>query len=64
MENRNKELVKRPIPGPDERPDLYDYYDGTDRPEGYKTGIEIPAHIQKALDERKAELQQADKTAD
>lgn len=41
-------------PTPEERPDLYDYYDGRDLPAGYKTGIKTPDYIQKIIDERRA----------
>ncbi|SDH26809.1 hypothetical protein [Nitrosomonas sp. Nm132] len=58
MEKHNEVNVKKPIPGPDERPDLYDAYDGIDRPEGYKTGVEMPDYIQKMIEERKAKQQQ------
>ena len=43
-------------PTPEERPDLYDYYDYRDLPEGYQTGIATPPRIQKLIDERKAKL--------
>lgn len=48
---------KKPIPGPDERPDLYDAYDGIDRPEDWKNPVALPDHLQKMLDDRKAKLQ-------
>lgn len=44
--------TKKPILTPEERPDLYDYYDGIERPEGYQTGVRIPDWIQKLIDER------------
>jgi hypothetical protein len=56
MENK----PKKPVPTPEERPDLYDYYDGIDRPEGYQTGVWIPDRIQKLIDERQRALGAAD----
>ena len=41
-----------PIPSPEERPDLYDAFDGIDRPEGWKNTISTPDHIQRLLDVR------------
>ena len=45
-----------PIPTPQERPDLYDDYDGL--PEGRKSDISTPPEIQKLIDARKG-VQQA-----
>lgn len=39
-----------PIPSPQERPDLYDDYDGIDRPVGWKNTISTPEHLQSLLD--------------
>lgn len=52
METINDKAVKNPTP--EERPDLYDDYDYTDRPEGYQTGIKTPDYIQKIIDDRAA----------
>lgn len=49
METEN---VKKTVPTPDQRPDLYDDYDGIERPEGYETGVKTPDYIQKLIDER------------
>lgn len=46
--------MKKPNPTPAERPDLYDYCDGIERPEGYETGVNIPDYIQKLIDDRQA----------
>jgi hypothetical protein len=48
MENKSK----KPMPTPEERPDLYDYYDGSGRPLFAKAGIGVPDRIQKLIDER------------
>ena len=47
-----KEQMKKGVPSPQERPDLYDDFDGIERPEGYKTGIKTPDYIQKLIDQR------------
>lgn len=47
------EKVKTPMPTPQQRPDLYDDFDGIERPEGYDPGIQMPDYIQKMMDERK-----------
>ncbi len=39
-------------PTPEQRPDLYDYYDNRDLPIGYKTGVRVPDRIQKLIDEK------------
>lgn len=41
--------VSMPIPSPEERPDLYDAFDGIDRPEGWKNTISTPEHLQRLL---------------
>ena len=50
MENE----VNKKMPSPQQRPDLYDDFDGTDRPEGQPTGVATPDYIQKLIDERGA----------
>lgn len=40
-----------PIPSPQERPDLYDDYDGL--PEGQTSAVTVPPEIQKLLDAKK-----------
>lgn len=47
--NENK-AVKNPTP--EERPDLYDHYDGSGRPLFSKTGVGVPDRIQKLIDQR------------
>lgn len=42
------------LPSPQERPDLYDDFDGIERPAGYKTGVQVPERIQKLIAERQA----------
>lgn len=42
------------MPTPQERPDLYDDFDGIERPAGYKTGVKVPDYIQKLIDEKQA----------
>lgn len=39
-----------PMPSPQERPDLYDAFDGLDRPEGWKNPVSTPEHLQRLLD--------------
>lgn len=56
MEN---EKVKS-MPTPEQRPDLYDDFDGVERPEGYQTGVKTPDYIQKLLDEREGKKPAAD----
>jgi len=41
-----------PIPSPQERPDLYDGYDGL--PEGHVSSVTTPPELQKMLDDMKA----------
>ncbi len=38
-----------PIPTPQERPDLYDAFDGIDKPEGWKNSISTPVDLQRLL---------------
>ena len=45
MENQVKKT-----PTPEQRPDLYDDFDGIERPEGYETGVKTPDYIQKLID--------------
>lgn len=40
------------VPTPEERPDLHDDYDYSERPEGQPTGVKTPDYIQKLIDER------------
>lgn len=52
METMNeKQAVKNPTP--EERPDLYDHYDGSGRPLFSNTGVGVPDRIQKLIDQRK-----------
>lgn len=44
-----------PIPSPEERPDLYDDYDGL--PEGHKSDVTTPLYLQELIDQRIAERQ-------
>jgi hypothetical protein len=44
--------VKKTIPSPEQRPDLYDDFDGIERPEGQPTGVKTPDYIQKLIAER------------
>lgn len=46
--------VKKQIPSPQERPDLYDDFDIQDRPDGYQSGVKTPDRIQKLIAERQA----------
>ena len=41
------------MPTPQERPDLYDDFDGTVRPAGQGTGVKTPDYIQKLMDQSK-----------
>jgi hypothetical protein len=50
------EQVKKPIPSPQERPDLYDDYDGGQATEG-KNPVKTPDYIQKLIAERKGRSQ-------
>ena len=43
------------IPSPEERPDLYDYYDG--RADGSPSAVSAPPEILKLIEERKAQRQ-------
>lgn len=45
---------KKQIPTPEQRPDLYDDFDYTNRPEGQSTGVKTPPHIQEMIDQRQA----------
>ena len=45
-----------PIPSPEERPDLYDDYDGL--PEGEKTAVTTPPEIQKLIDAHQGQQQE------
>lgn len=49
------------IPGPQERPDLYDHYDGSlePRPEGWKSPVDLPP-----IDELKAVLNRVNRDKD
>lgn len=47
-----EENLKKPVPTPEQRPDLYDDYDGIERPEGYQTGVKTPDYIQQLIDQR------------
>lgn len=47
-------MTKTKMPTPEERPDLYDDFDYSNRPEGYQTGIKTPDRIQKLIDARNA----------
>jgi hypothetical protein len=38
------------LPTPEERPDLYDYFDFPERPEGWVTSVKVPAWLQKMKD--------------
>lgn len=42
------------MPTPEQRPDLYDDFDGVERPAGAGTGVRTPDYIQKLLNARKA----------
>lgn len=37
------------IPSQQDRPDLYDAFDGIDRPEGWENTISTPEHLQRLL---------------
>lgn len=52
------------IPSPKERPDLYDDFDGLDRPEGWKNPVSLPPDIQKLVDERQAALRKRKQAAE
>lgn len=43
---------KKPVPTPQERPDLYDDFDYAERPDGYQTGVKTPDYIQQMIDQR------------
>lgn len=45
---------KSKMPTPAERPDLYDYFDYRELPDGYQTGVRLPERLQKLLDDDKA----------
>lgn len=47
-------MVKHRNPTPEERPDLYDDYDGGGL--FRETGVKTPERIQKLIDERRAKL--------
>lgn len=40
------------LPSPNERPDLYDDFDGINRPEGWVNPVAVPDRIQAAIDAR------------
>lgn len=48
------EKPKSKLPSPQERPDLYDDFDGIDRPEGWKNPVKVK--ISPALEKRIAEM--------
>ncbi len=52
------ETLKNPTPTPEQRPDLYDDFDGIERPEGYQTGVQTPDYIQKLIDQKQAAAKQ------
>lgn len=41
------------LPSPNERPDLYDDFDGINRPDGWVNPVAVPDRIQAAIDARK-----------
>lgn len=41
------------IPSPKERPDLYDSYDGAERPAGWVNPVKTSPRLQKLIDQRK-----------
>lgn len=43
------------IPSPDKRPDLYDDFDGLDRPKGWVNPVKLSPAMQKMLDEKEAD---------
>lgn len=47
-----------PIPSPQERPDLYDAFDGIDKPEGWKNSISTPPHLQILLDAKQRDKEE------
>lgn len=47
-------MNKNKLPTPEQRPELYDDFDCTDRKLGEPTGVKTPDHIQKLIDERAA----------
>lgn len=46
--------LKKSMPTPQERPDLYDDFDYPERPEGWVNPVRVPDRIQKLIDARKA----------
>lgn len=48
---------KQAMPITHERPDLYDNFDGIDRPEGWVNPSRTPDRIQRLIDERKKSKQ-------
>lgn len=52
---KNEDKILKPVPSPQERPDLYDDFDGIERPEGYQTGVKVPDYIQKLIDQRQGQ---------
>jgi len=51
-DNREQDQKGAKTPGPEERPDLYDGYDGADRPEGWENPVKAPERIEKLIAER------------
>jgi hypothetical protein len=47
-------MNKKPMPTPAERPDLYDDFDGVERPAGWVNPVRVPERIQKLINERQA----------
>ena len=49
-----EDSMSKKIPIPEQRPDLYDDFDGTGRKLGEPTGVKTPDYIEKMLAERDA----------
>lgn len=51
------------MPTPEQRPDLYDDFDGIERPAGQGTGVTMPDYIQKLIQQRSAKPATKDSTS-
>lgn len=47
-------MNKKPMPTPAERPDLYDDFDGVERPAGWVNPVRVPEYLQKLIDAKQA----------
>lgn len=49
-----EKVNKKQMPSPEQRPDIYDDFDYSDRPDGQPTGVKTPDYIKDLIDARSA----------